>query len=238
MHRPALRRLLDGVRARRVDAVLVYKVDRLTRSLADFARIMGVLETHGASFVSITQAFSTTTSMGRLTLNELLSFAQFEREVTGERRLRGAISFGECIVSVKGRPALLGEPTREASDWEKKQEWMGAVLAPSAVSTLKRGAAESKRINGSDWNGQYPDYLVRYDVPLKGNLGVVRQPMVALNWASGFIPGGMMWRPKIPTVPETGSVPDVVRLKIESTVEFTRFCESASPVTFADWETL
>ena len=68
-----------------IDVVVVYKVDRLTRSLADFAKIVEILDGHGASFVSITQQFNTTTSMGRLTLNVLLSFAQFEREVTGER---------------------------------------------------------------------------------------------------------------------------------------------------------
>jgi site-specific DNA recombinase len=83
--RPGLTRLLAEVKARRVDVIVVYKIDRLTRSLADFARIVEVLDGAGASFVSITQAFNTTTSMGRLTLNVLLSFAQFEREVTGER---------------------------------------------------------------------------------------------------------------------------------------------------------
>jgi DNA invertase Pin-like site-specific DNA recombinase len=85
MDRPALTRLLDDIRARHVDNVVVYKVDRLTRSLADFARIVDVFDSHGVSFVSVTQAFNTTSSMGRLTLNVLLSFAQFEREVTGER---------------------------------------------------------------------------------------------------------------------------------------------------------
>jgi site-specific DNA recombinase len=85
MNRPALRRLLADVAARRVDAILVYKVDRLTRSLADFARIIETLERAKVAFVSVTQQFSTSTSMGRLTLNVLLSFAQFEREVTGER---------------------------------------------------------------------------------------------------------------------------------------------------------
>jgi site-specific DNA recombinase len=85
MDRPALQRLLDDVRAGKVDVVVVYKVDRLTRSLADFAKIVEVFDAQGVSFVSVTQAFNTTTSMGRLTLNVLLSFAQFEREVTGER---------------------------------------------------------------------------------------------------------------------------------------------------------
>jgi DNA invertase Pin-like site-specific DNA recombinase len=85
LDRPALRRLLADVERGLVDTVVVYKVDRLTRSLADFAKIVEVLDRAGCAFVSITQAFNTTTSMGRLTLNVLLSFAQFEREVTGER---------------------------------------------------------------------------------------------------------------------------------------------------------
>lgn len=85
MERPALQRLLADVAAGRIQVIVVYKVDRLTRSLADFARIVETLDGLGASFVSITQQFNTTTSMGRLTLNVLLSFAQFEREVTGER---------------------------------------------------------------------------------------------------------------------------------------------------------
>ncbi len=85
MDRPALGRLLDEIRSKRVDVVVVYKVDRLTRSLADFAKLVELFDAHGVSFVSVTQAFNTTTSMGRLTLNVLLSFAQFEREVTSER---------------------------------------------------------------------------------------------------------------------------------------------------------
>ena len=83
--RPALQRLLADVRARKVNVIVVYKVDRLTRSLADFAKLVELFDAHGVSFVSVTQQFNTTTSMGRLTLNVLLSFAQFEREVTSER---------------------------------------------------------------------------------------------------------------------------------------------------------
>ena len=85
LERPALQHLLSDIRAGRIDIVLVYKVDRLTRSLADFAKLIELFDQHGTSFVSVTQAFNTTTSMGRLTLNVLLSFAQFEREVTAER---------------------------------------------------------------------------------------------------------------------------------------------------------
>src|SRR5215213_5962393 len=85
MERPALQRLLGEILSRRIDVIVVYKVDRLTRSLTDFAKLVELFDEHGVSFVSVTQAFNTTTSMGRLTLNVLLSFAQFEREVTGER---------------------------------------------------------------------------------------------------------------------------------------------------------
>jgi site-specific DNA recombinase len=85
MERPALKRLLQDVEAGKINVIVVYKVDRLTRSLADFAKIVEALDARGVSFVSVTQQFNTTTSMGRLTLNILLSFAQFEREVTGER---------------------------------------------------------------------------------------------------------------------------------------------------------
>jgi len=83
--RPALQRLLDDVRGGKIDVIVVYKVDRLTRSLADFAKLVELFDAHSVSFVSVTQQFNTTTSMGRLTLNVLLSFAQFEREVTAER---------------------------------------------------------------------------------------------------------------------------------------------------------
>jgi len=83
--RPDLQRLLNDIRARKIDVIVVYKVDRLTRSLADFAKLVELFDAHGVSFVSVTQQFNTTTSMGRLTLNVLLSFAQFEREVTSER---------------------------------------------------------------------------------------------------------------------------------------------------------
>jgi site-specific DNA recombinase len=85
LDRPGLQRLLADIRERRIDIVVVYKVDRLTRSLTDFAKLVELFDAHGVAFVSVTQSFNTTTSMGRLTLNVLLSFSQFEREVTGER---------------------------------------------------------------------------------------------------------------------------------------------------------
>jgi len=85
MNRPALEKLIKDIKAGKVDIVVVYKIDRLTRSLMDFSKLVEVFDEHNVTFVSITQSFNTTTSMGRLTLNVLLSFAQFEREVTGER---------------------------------------------------------------------------------------------------------------------------------------------------------
>lgn len=91
MERPALQQLLEDVEAGLIDVIVVYKIDRLTRSLSDFSRIVEIFENAGASFVSVTQSFNTTDSMGRLMLNVLLSFAQFEREVTGER-IRDKIS--------------------------------------------------------------------------------------------------------------------------------------------------
>ena len=120
MERPALKRLLEDITAGKVQIVVVYKVDRLTRSLADFAKIVDILDAHNASFVSVTQQFNTTTSMGRLTLNMLLSFAQFEREIAGERIrdkiaaskrkgmwMGGNVSLG---YDVKDRKLIVNEP--------------------------------------------------------------------------------------------------------------------------------
>jgi DNA invertase Pin-like site-specific DNA recombinase len=107
MERPGIRALMDEVDAGRVEVIVVYKVDRLTRSLADFAKIVERLDARQASFVSITQAFNTTTSMGRLTLNVLLSFAQFEREVTGER-IRDKIAASKKKGLWMGGPVPLG----------------------------------------------------------------------------------------------------------------------------------
>jgi site-specific DNA recombinase len=112
LERPALKRLLADIAASKVRIVVVYKVDRLTRSLADFAKIVEVFDTHGASFVSVTQAFNTTTSMGRLTLNMLLSFAQFEREVTGER-IRDKIAASKAKGLWMGGVVPLGYDVRD-----------------------------------------------------------------------------------------------------------------------------
>lgn len=112
MDRPALKQLLADVAEGEVDVIVLYKVDRLTRSLADFARIVEVLDEAGASFVSITQSFNTTTSMGRLTLNVLLSFAQFEREVTGER-IRDKIAASKAKGMWMGGIVPLGYQVKE-----------------------------------------------------------------------------------------------------------------------------
>ena len=105
-----------------IDVVVVYKVDRLTRSLADFAKLVELFDAHGVSFVSVTQAFNTTTSMGRLTLNVLLSFAQFEREVTGERirdkiaasKRKGMWMGGSCRSAIGSRTASSSSMRAEA----------------------------------------------------------------------------------------------------------------------------
>ena len=112
LERPALQGLLDEIRARRIDIVVVYKVDRLTRSLADFAKLVELFDAHGVSFVSVTQSFNTTSSMGRLTLNVLLSFAQFEREVIGER-VRDKIAASKRKGIWVGGPVPLGYSAKD-----------------------------------------------------------------------------------------------------------------------------
>jgi len=107
MERPALQHLLADIKEQKGDIVVVYKVDRVTRSLADFAKMVEQFEAHGVSFVAVTQQFNTTTSMGRLTLNVLLSFAQFEREVTGER-IRDEIAASKAQGNVDGRDCAPG----------------------------------------------------------------------------------------------------------------------------------
>ncbi len=110
--RPALQRLLSDVKVGKIDVIVVYKVDRLTRSLADFAKLVELFDGHGVSFVSVTQQFNTTTSMGRLTLNVLLSFAQFEREVTSER-IRDKIAASKRKGLWVGGMAPLGYESRD-----------------------------------------------------------------------------------------------------------------------------
>jgi site-specific DNA recombinase len=119
--RPTLQRLLADIRVGKIDVIVVYKVDRLTRSLADFAKLVELSDKHGVSFVSVTQQFNTTTSMGRLTLNVLLSFAQFEREVTSER-IRDKIAASKRKGLWVGGMAPLGYDTRERKITVNKAE--------------------------------------------------------------------------------------------------------------------
>ena len=119
--RPALQRLLNDVQAGKVDVIVVYKVDRLTRSLADFAKLVELFDRHNVSFVSVTQQFNTTTSMGRLTLNVLLSFAQFEREVTSER-IRDKIAASKRKGLWVGGMAPLGYDTKDRKITVKEAE--------------------------------------------------------------------------------------------------------------------
>jgi len=127
MDRPALKRLLENIQAGRVNIVVVYKIDRLTRSLMDFAKLVEVFDKHGVTFVSVTQSFSTVTSMGRLTLNVLLSFAQFEREVTGER-IRDKFAASKQRGMWMGGPVPLG--------YEVKARKL--LLKPAAAETVRQ----------------------------------------------------------------------------------------------------
>jgi DNA invertase Pin-like site-specific DNA recombinase len=139
MERPALRRLLVDLRQGLVDVVVVYKIDRLTRSLADFARIVETLDRQGASFVSITQQFNTTTSMGRLTLNVLLSFAQFEREVTGERKCQNEArreTAGKALILAKGAEKPADRRTLSEDNCRKDREKLWAAAGGERSARL------------------------------------------------------------------------------------------------------
>lgn len=146
LQRPALQQLLADIKASKVDVVVVYKVDRLTRSLADFAKIVEILDAAGASFVSVTQAFNTTGSMGRLTLNVLLSFAQFEREVTGER-IRDKIAASKAKgMWMGGLPPLGydcggGGLVVHPAEAEMVRQIFGLYLRLKSVDKLKAEAA-------------------------------------------------------------------------------------------------
>ena len=138
---PALQRLLADIEAGKVDVIVVYKVDRLTRSLRDFAKIVEVLDAHGASFVSVTQQFNTTTSMGRLTLNVLLSFAQFEREVTGER-IRDKIAASKRKGMWMGGTVPLGYDVATASSSStRSRRRRSATSSDATPSSARSGPA-------------------------------------------------------------------------------------------------
>ena len=137
MDRPALKHLLTDVAERRIDVIVVYKVDRLTRSLADFAKLVELFDRHGVSFVSVTQSFNTTSSMGRLTLNVLLSFAQFEREVTGER-IRDKIAASKKKGLWMGGTVPLGYRVEARKLWSTKRKPRRSVSYSSAISRWGR----------------------------------------------------------------------------------------------------
>src|SRR5437762_1931306 len=142
LERQALQSLLTDIGARKVDVVVVYKVDRLTRSLADFAKLVELFEAHGVSFVAVTQQFNTTTSMGRLTLNVLLSFAQFEREVAGER-IRDKIAASKRKGMWMGGTIPLGYDVQDRrlvvneAEAEKVRQIFRRYLALGCVSRLR-----------------------------------------------------------------------------------------------------
>jgi site-specific DNA recombinase len=159
MQRPGLTQLLADVKAGKVDIVVVYKVDRLTRALCDFAKIVDVLDEAGASFVSITQAFNTTTSMGRLTLNVLLSFAQFEREVISERvrdkvaasKRKGMWMGGPVPLGydVKDRKLVVNEPEAKTVLYIMRR-YLDIGSVPRLVDALARDGVHSKVQNWSN----------------------------------------------------------------------------------------
>jgi DNA invertase Pin-like site-specific DNA recombinase len=155
LDRPALQALLAAVREGKVDVVVVYKIDRLTRSLADFAKIVEIFDAKGVSFVSVTQQFNTTTSMGRLTLNVLLSFAQFEREVTGER-IRDKIAASKKKGMWMGGVPPLGYTTRDRklivveSEAESVRHIFRRYVALGSVRLLQHELA-SGGITGKSW---------------------------------------------------------------------------------------
>jgi site-specific DNA recombinase len=167
MERPALKRLLADIGEGLIDVVVVYKVDRLTRSLSDFARMVEIFDRHQVSFVAITQQFNTTTSMGRLTLNVLLSFAQFEREVTGER-IRDKITASKRKGMWMGGPVPLGYQIRERqlvvvdSEAETVRHIFDRYCALGSVRLLKeeldRDGLRSKPRLGRDALGRVRDH--------------------------------------------------------------------------------
>lgn len=138
MERPALQRLLSDIKSGKVQIVVVYKVDRLTRSLADFAKIVDVFDANGASFVSVTQQFNTTTSMGRLTLNMLLSFAQFEREIAGER-------IRDKIAASKAKGMWMGGTVPLGYDVKDRKLVVNAVEAETVRLRVKLSGNWSSR---------------------------------------------------------------------------------------------
>jgi len=198
--RPALQRLLADIRAGKIDVIVVYKVDRLTRSLADFAKLVELFDQHSVSFVSVTQQFNTTTSMGRLTLNVLLSFAQFEREVTSER-IRDKIAASKRKGLWVGGMVPLGYDTRERKITVNKSEaatvrtifrsylklgslnLLMAELRKRGIVTKKRLLKSGKTVGGIPFTGGPLAHLLRNrfyigEVVFKGETLPGEQPAI------------------------------------------------------------
>jgi site-specific DNA recombinase len=181
MERPALRRLLADVRAGKVDCVVVYKVDRLTRSLFDFARIVEVLDKHGASFVAVTQQFNTTSSLGRLTLNILLSFAQFEREIISERtrdkqvlaRKRGKWTGGHLPLGYDLDAGCLVINDAEAPRVRQIFEWYleGQTVYGIVAKCADLGWAGPQALGRWDGSGRRPRYRRMHPRPQRSARG-------------------------------------------------------------------
>ena len=198
--RPALQRLLDEVRAGKIDVIVVYKVDRLTRSLADFAKLVELFDMHNVSFVSVTQQFNTTTSMGRLTLNVLLSFAQFEREVTSER-IRDKIAASKRKGLWVGGMVPLGYDTKDrkiaVNEFEaelvrtiyRRYLSLGSIkllmvdLTKSGLVTRVRKLSTGRTIGGIPFGRGMLGYLLRNrfyvgEVIFKGEVLAGEQPAI------------------------------------------------------------
>src|SRR6478735_5210486 len=198
--RPALQQLLADIRARRIDVIVVYKVDRLTRSLADFAKLVELFDACKVSFVSVTQQFNTTTSMGRLTLNVLLSFAQFEREVTSER-IRDKIAASKRKGLWVGGMVPLGYDTKDRQITVNDEEAaavqiifqryleLGSLnllmmdLRRQGIITKRRTLKTGKEVGGICFTRGPLAYLLRNrfyvgDVAFKGEILAGEQPAI------------------------------------------------------------
>ena len=173
MERPALKRLLADLVARKVDVVVVYKVDRLTRSLADFAKIAEIFDANSVSFVSITRAFNTTTSMARLTLNVLLCFAQFERDVTGERIRDKIAASKKKGLWMGGQPAL-GYDIRTVQMVFRRYLELGSVRELKA-SLDAEGVVSKGRTAGGRERLWRPCLLARGPLPNAAEPGLSRR---------------------------------------------------------------
>lgn len=158
LERPALQTLLSDIKAGKIQVIVIYKIDRLTRSLTDFAKLVETLDEHGVSFVSVTQHFNTTTSMGRLTLNVLLSFAQYEREVTGERIRDKFLASKKKGMWMGGHPPL-GYDLRERKlhvnrkEAEKVYHIFGLYLKTGNLPKLQR-KLEEENITSKEWTSE------------------------------------------------------------------------------------